>query len=482
MRDLARIAVEEALRRGASQADARVERVLVEELLVRNGELAMAQTREEFGLGISARLGGGQGFSAVPIEGSADREAALAAARKAVQAARELAPTCSSPRPFAPEPGHRGEFRTPLVIDPFRVPLAQKVEHLRAAEGSLAGRPEVVNREAALSLRREERWHVSSEGLDVHQDLLRTGAGIAATAVDAGQCERRSYPASFGGDFAGRGYEHVLEMDLAAHGPRVRDEAIALCRAPQCPGGVRDLILMGNQLMLQIHESVGHPTELDRALGAERDLAGGSFATPDQLGRLRYGSELVNLVCDSTAAGGLDTRGWDDEGVASGRWPIVERGLFVGYHTNRALCERIGEARSRGAARAESWYHPAIIRITNLSLMPGDWSLERLIADTEDGVVCDTVKTWSIDQQRVNFQFTTEAGWEIKQGKRTRLLRSPTYQGRTLDFWNSCDAICDASHWRLWGVPNCGKGNPMQVAEMSHGASPARFRRVLFVT
>jgi TldD protein len=199
------------------------------------------------------------------------------------------------------------------------------------------------------------------------------------------------------------------------------------------------------------------------------------------LGSLRYGSESVNLVADSTAAGGLDTRGWDDEGVASGRWPIVERGRFVGYHTSRGWAGRIKESASRGAARAESWYHPAIIRITNLSLMPGSWKLDDLIADTEDAILCDTVKAWSIDQQRVNFQFTTELGFEIKNGRRTRLLRSPTYQGKTVDFWNSCDAVCDASHWRLWGVPNCGKGNPMQIAEMSHGAAPARFRKVTFV-
>jgi TldD protein len=186
-------------------------------------------------------------------------------------------------------------------------------------------------------------------------------------------------------------------------------------------------------------------------------------------------------VADSTVEGGLDTRGWDDEGVASGRWPIVERGRFQGFHTSRAWAARIGERASRGAARAESWFHPPIVRITNLSLLPGTWKLDALIADTQDGVLCDTVKTWSIDQQRVNFQFTTELGRIIRDGRLAELVRSPTYQGRTLEFWNSCDAVCDASHWRLWGVPNCGKGNPMQLAEMSHGAAPARFRKVTFV-
>ncbi|HUR27423.1 MAG TPA: TldD/PmbA family protein [Planctomycetota bacterium] len=480
MDSLARLAVETALRGGATHADARVERIAIEDLALRNGELALANAREEFGLGISVHAGA-VGFAALPLSGARDEASAIAAATRALAAAKKLAVLMREPLEFAPEPGHRGEFRTPLAIDPFAVPLKERIELLRSADQSLAGRPEVVAREAGLSLRREERWHVSSDGLDVHQVLTRTGAGIAATATAAGQCERRSFPASFGGDFAGRGYEHVLEMRLAENGERVRDEAIALCHAPPCPPGERDLILMGNQLMLQIHESVGHPTELDRALGAERDQAGGSFAQPAMLRQLRYGSEHVDLVADSTAEGGLDTRGWDDEGVASSRFPIVERGLFVGFHTNRAFAARVGEAHSRGAARAESWYHPAIIRITNLSLLPGTWKLDALIADTEDAILCDTVKTWSIDQQRVNFQFTTELGWEIKHGGRTRLLRSPTYQGRTVEFWNSCDAVCDASHWRLWGVPNCGKGNPLQIAEMSHGAAPARFRKVTFV-
>ncbi|MDP6840026.1 MAG: TldD/PmbA family protein, partial [Planctomycetota bacterium] len=195
----------------------------------------------------------------------------------------------------------------------------------------------------------------------------------------------------------------------------------------------------------------------------------------------RYGSDLVNLVADSTVPGGLDTRGFDDECVPSGSWHVVKDGIFTGYHTSREWAARIGEERSRATARAEGFGNPPIIRITNLSLMPGDWRLDDLIADTEDGVLCDTVRMWSIDQRRLNFQFTTEIGWEIKNGKLGRMLRSPTYQDTTPEFWNRCDAICDADHWQLWGVPNCGKGNPMQVAEMSHGAAPARFRSVNFV-
>jgi TldD protein len=216
--------------------------------------------------------------------------------------------------------------------------------------------------------------------------------------------------------------------------------------------------------------------------GHEVDLAGSSFATTDKLGKFQYGSEIVNLVADSTVAGGLDTRGFDDECVPSGRWHVVKDGVFTGYHTSREWAGRIGESESRGTMRAEGWYNPPIIRITNLSLMPGTGELDDLLADTEDGAVFgDAVKMWSIDQRRLNFQFTCEIGWEVRGGKLARMLRSPTYQGTTPSFWRSCDAICNEDHWELFGVPNCGKGNPMQVAEMSHGAAPARFRDVTFL-
>jgi len=345
----------------------------------------------------------------------------------------------------------------------------------------MKGANETVAREASLSLRREEQWQASSEGSAIHQRLTRTGAGIAATSSARGEVQRRSYPASFGGNYKSGGFEHVLAWDLAAHGARVRDESAALCSADACPPGRRALILASNQLMLQIHESVGHATEIDRVMGHEVDLAGASFATLEKLGTFRFGSPIVNLVADSTLEHGLDTRGFDDECAPSGRWPIVKDGLFVGYLTARGWSRPAGEERSRACARADGWYSPPIVRITNLSLSPGTWKLDDLVRDTEDGVLCDTVKMWSIDQRRVNFQFTTEIGWEIKDGRVGRMLRDPTYQGATPEFWRSCDAICDASHWELWGVPNCGKGNPMQIAEMSHGCSPARFRDVTFV-
>lgn len=482
MMDTAQAAVEAALKAGADYADARVNRCSREEFVLQNGSLEGADAPDGLGIGVRVLLGGAWGFAAAPATFDDAHEVAPGLARRAVKVARDCAPARRDPVALVPEPGHVGEYVTPVAEDPFSVPLETKLDLLRAADESLRGRSEVVVRRATLSLRREEQWHASSDGANLHQVLVRSGAGIASTAAANGQVETRSYPASFGGNYKSMGWEFVEELDLPAQGERVRDESIALCHADPCPAGERTLILGGSQLMLQIHESVGHPNELDRVFGHEVDLAGRSFATTDLLNGFQYASPAVSLVADSTVPGGLDTRGWDDECVESGAWHVVRDGRFVGYHTSREWAGRIGEARSRGTSRAESWYDPPIVRITNLSLQPGDWALDDLIADTEDGtVLADTVKMWSIDQRRLNFQFTCEVGWEIQDGKLGRLLRRPTYQGRTPEFWRSCDAVCDARHWELWGVPNCGKGNPLQVAEMSHGAAPARFRGVTFV-
>lgn len=482
MMNVARTAVEAAEKAGATYADARVNRLLREELVVRNGAVGRAEATEEFGMGVRVLKDGCFGFAAAPLVHGEEEALARRLAERAARMAGELSIAIQEPPELAGREGHIADYSTPVEIDPFALSLRERAELLREAEASLEGDARIVAREASLSLRREEQWQASSEGARIHQVLVRTGAGIAATAADRGQVQTRSYPASFGGNYKTGGFEHVLALRLAAHGPRVRDEALALCAADACPAGKRTLILGASQLMLQIHESVGHPNELDRVFGHEVDLAGSSFATTEKLGSFRYGSPLVNLVADSTIRGGLDTRGFDDECVPSDTWHVVQDGLFTGYHTSRQWARRIGEAHSRGTARAEGWYNPPIIRITNLSLMPGTWKLSDLIADTEDGAIfADTVKMWSIDQRRLNFQFTCEIGWEIRGGKLGRMLRNPTYQGTTPEFWGGCDAICDAEHWDLWGVPNCGKGNPMQVAEMSHGAAPARFRGVTFV-
>ncbi|MCE9594790.1 MAG: TldD/PmbA family protein [Planctomycetes bacterium] len=480
MERLAKEAIERGLALGATYVDARVERIASETLVVRNERLSEASSREEFGLAVRALVDGAFGFAAAPLA-RGDASTARALAERAVALGRKLAPARTSKVELSPEPPAVGEFKTPFAIDPFALRDAEKLGPLRAAVAALGGRSEVSIREATFGARSRISWFASSEGAAFHQELLRTGAGIAATATASGEVVTRSWPASLGGDYQPGGFERVAEFELLAHAPRVRDEAIELCSAPTCEPGRHDLVLASNLLMLVIHESVGHATELDRALGCETDLAGHSFATPDRRGTLLFGSPWVELVADSTAVGGLDTRGIDDEGVRSQRWPLIHAGRLVDFQSSREWASALGASSSRGNARAQSWYHPPIVRITNVCLEPGSWDLEALVADTGDGILCDGVKMWSIDEQRRNFQFTAELGVEIRGGKRGRLVRAPTFTGDTLEFWRSCDAVCGPLHFRWWGITNCGKGNPMQEAEMSHGAAPARFRRVRFL-
>jgi TldD protein len=266
-------------------------------------------------------------------------------------------------------------------------------------------------------------------------------------------------------------------MELERHAGRIAEEAVALLSAPQCPSGVTTVILDASQVGLQIHESCGHPTELDRVFGTEAAYAGTSFMTTEQLGRLRYGSAQVSITADALSPGGLGTFGWDDEGIPAQRTFLVKEGLFTGYLTSRETARRIGQE-SNGTMRADGWNRIPLIRMTNVNLEPGSTPLERMIGETEDGVYMETNKSWSIDDKRLNFQFGTQLAYEIKKGKRGRMLKNATYAGITPEFWNSCDAVGPASEWRLWGLVNCGKGQPVQLAHVAHGAAPARFRNV----
>ena len=334
--------------------------------------------------------------------------------------------------------------------------------------------------EASMTFRRIEQFFASSTGSAIHQIKMQSGAGVVATAFAGNEIQRRSYPNSFGGQHQLAGYELVESLDLVGNAQRVAEESVALHSAAQSPEGVKTIILDGSQLGLQIHESIGHPIELDRVLGMEANFAGMSFLTTEKLGKLRYGSEVVNVVADARLAhgSGLGTFGYDDEGVPAQCTPIITDGLFTGYLSNRETAISIGLKRSGGTMRTESWNRLPIIRMTNISLLPGTWTYENMIADTDDAILMETNRSWSIDDRRYQFQFSTEIGWEIKGGKKTRMLKNPSYSGITTEFWNSCDAICSREHWTLWGTPNCGKGQPQQTMGTGHGASPARFRNV----
>ena len=356
----------------------------------------------------------------------------------------------------------------------------KKLKVLLAADAAMARVRGVRTREGSMRFWRIEQHFASTEGHAIDQRVVHSGAGVTATATAPGEAQTRSWPSGHGGQFMARGYELVEELGLADHAEATAEEAVALLSAKPCPAGETTLIIGGSQVALQVHESCGHPTELDRALGTEANFAGTSFMTPDQLGRLQYGSELVTIVADATqegSPGGLGTFGFDDEGVHAQRADLVRKGRFVGYLTGREYAAELGLA-SMGAMRADGPLRLPLVRMTNINLLPGETPLEEMIAETDEGVLMATNRSWSIDDRRLNFQFGCEAAWEIKNGKRGALLKNPVYTGITPQFWGSCDAIGPAGEWTLWGVPNCGKGQPMQTARVGHGAAPARFRDV----
>ncbi len=476
MRELAYHAIDVVRLAGATYGDIRIIDDLREEISVRNGVPSVRRS-EGLGFGVRVIADGAWGFAASP---KLSKDEVERVARLAVEVAKASARLKKADVRLAPEPPHKDKWSSTYIIDPFSVPLERKLELLMKVDEILRRDKRIVASFGVLSFWREHQLFVSTEGAEIEQTILRSGGGFNATAFDtqSGEIQTRSYPGVQTSQYMQLGWEVIESYDFLGNAERVRDEAIALLSAQECPHGEFDLIIDGNQLALQIHESLGHPSELDRVLGMEANYAGTSFLTTEKLGTFRYGSEIVNIVADGTVPGGLATVGYDDDGVRSQRWYLVRDGIFCGYLTNRELAHAIGEERSRGANRADGWWSLPMIRMTNISLLPGEWDLEDLIADTQKGLFVTSNKSWSIDQRRLNFQFTMEVGWLIENGKLTKMVKNPTYQGITPDFWSRCDAICNERHWVLWGVPNCGKGQPPQRAEMSHGAAPARFRKV----
>ncbi len=462
---------------GVRYAEVRFVDTETEHLRVRDGRPEQITAGASRGAGIRVLADKAWGFAC-----SADLgEGALhEAAARAVAVARASSVVARAPVSFPEREASRGRYATRVAVDPFTIGLAEKLSVLDGPVRALRqGDPRLASAEAWMDWTRQRKHLLTTEGTDVEQTFHFGAFGMHVySRGDDGVTHRRSYPTWQGCDGFQGGYERVGALDLGAHVDIVRDEALALLAAPPCPTGPHTLLLESSQVALQLHESCGHPTELDRALGSEISLAGGSFMQPHLLGKLRYGSPLVTIVADATSEGGHGTFGWDDEGVPGGKHALVEGGLFVDYLSSRETAAALGRP-STGTMRADGWNRAPIIRMVNVSLEPGAaGSLEDLVADTDDGILVATDKSWSIDDLRLNFQFSCEIAWEIKHGKRTRILRNPFYTGITPAFWRSCDAVCGAGDWRLWGVANCGKGDPMQSMHVGHGAAPARFRGV----
>lgn len=473
--DLLQRALQAATKAGASYADVRIVRMRNEYLSTREDRISAVDSREEYGVGVRVIAGGAWGFSATPNVVIAEAERV---ARQAVAIAKANAALMKRPVTLSKETPHVDVWQTPLTKDPFKIPLEDKAELLLA-----------INREAmkvrgvkfvTSSYAAQAEWKLlaTTEGTYLEQEIVRLSPGYAVTAVDdkRGEFETREH------DFAARqaGWEYVEDAPLVADARRIAEEAVAKLKAPSVRDGKYDLILDPSNLWLTIHESIGHPTELDRALGYEANFAGTSFATPDKLGKLRIGSPLLTFYADKTTPGGLATCGYDDDGVKTQRWNLVDKGILVGFQTTRDQAGWIGEKQSRGSCYGDAFSSFPFQRMPNVSLAPGptERSLDDLVAATDRGIEVTGRGSWSIDHQRLNFQFSGQTFWEVKGGKRTRMLRDLAYQANTLAFWAGCDLIGGARSWQLHGTMSDGKGEPGQSNAVSHGCPPARFKQV----
>jgi TldD protein len=472
--ELVKHAVEAARAAGADYADARYVAEDQESLTVKNQEMEGIDRSHSEGVGIRVLVGGYLGFAATARSEEAEIDRT---ARLAVDIARAASRLPREPIRLAESEPAVARWETPILEDPFAVDLDEKVALLMEASRRMQAVPGLSFAEAGLDLYRRRSSFASTEGAEIEQTVVNSGGGIEATAIGNGEIQRRSFPNSFRGHITAAGYEHIRTLPLVEESERIGAEAVELLSAPDCPSEVTTVVLDGNQVVLQVHESVGHPIELDRVLRMEEAFAGTSFLTPEDRGHLRYGSELVTITADATLPGGLGTYGYDDEGVPAQKVTVVEDGVFRNFISSRDTAAVLGE-RSNGTARCDGWQNLPIIRMTNINLLPREGTLAEIIADTKDGLYLTTNQSWSIDDRRVNFQFGCEVAWRIKDGRLTQMYRNPNYTGITTEFWRSCDAVGGPDEWTVWGTPNCGKGQPTQTMRVGHGTVPARFRNV----
>lgn len=470
---LAARALDTASKRGAAYADIRFEDNRSERIEARNGIVATLADSTSRGYGMRALVDGAWGFAASSdlSDAGVDRTAA-----RAVEIARAGASIARRRVGEAPAKAYVDTFATPVVRDPLDVPLSERVNLLLEAEKALHVGPRISVGRAWMDLWRIDKYFYSTIGSKIEQRIRQSGSGMEAMAVGEGDVQTRRFPGDIGLYKAG-GWEIVEQAQLRENAARIGEEAVALLTAPQCPSGTFDVILGGSQVSLQIHESCGHPAELDRVMGWEANFSGVSFLEIEQLGTLKYGSDIVTIVIDNTLPEGLATVGYDDEGTKSVVSDIIRNGVLTGYEMSNDTARAIGRS-SNACVRAQSWEYVPMIRMCNLNLLPGDTPFENLFDDVKDGIYMESNRSWSIDDHRLNFQFGCEIAWEVKNGKRGRMLKNPTYAGVTPQFWNSCDAIADERSWVAWGTPNCGKGEPMQSGRTAQCASPARFRNV----
>ena len=473
--DLVKRALAAATKAGASYADVRVVRIRRETIATREDRVERVSANEEYGVGVRVIAGGAWGFAATPSVTANDAERA---ARDAVATAKANASLMKRPVVLAPVPANVDVWQTALIKDPFKIPLEDKAELLLAINREAMKVPGVKFATSQYAAVAEWKLLASTDGAYIEQEIVRLGPGYSVTAVDdkRGEFESRDYqlpPRQ-------AGWEYVEAAPMVADARRVGEEAVEKLKAPSVSPGKKELILDPSNMWLTIHESIGHPTELDRAMGLEANYAGTSFATPDKRGKLRVGSPILTFFADKTTPGGLATCGYDDDGVATQKWNLIENGVFVDYQTTREQAGWIGAKASRGTCYGDSYASFPFQRMPNVSLAPGaqERSIDDLVAATDSGIVIVGRGSWSIDHQRLNFQFGGQTFWEVKGGKKVRMLRDVAYQANTLEFWASCDLLGGPKSWQMHGSLSDGKGEPSQSNAVSHGCPPARFRKV----
>lgn len=473
--DLVKRALAAATKAGASYADIRLVRRHNETVRTREDRVENITSFDDYGIGVRVIAGGAWGFAASPLAVATEGERI---ARIAVDIAKANAKLMKRPVTLAPTPPVSDTWQTQLTKDPFKISLDDKAELLLAINREAMKVPGIKFVTSFYAAGNEWKLLASTDGAYIEQQITRIGPGYSVTAVDDkhGEFETRDH------GFPPRqaGWEYVEQAPLVADARRISEECLEKLRAPSVTAGKRDLVLEPSNLWLTIHESIGHPTELDRALGYEANFAGTSYATVDKRNKLRIGAPILTFYADKTTPGGLATCGYDDDGVATQRWNLVENGVFVNYQTTREQAGWIGEKTSRGTCYAESYAAFPFQRMPNVSLQPAgqDRSLDDIIAATDDGILISGNGSWSIDHQRYNFQFGGQAFWEIKRGKRVRMVKDVAYQANTIAFWHACDLLGGASSWKMGGSMNDGKGEPTQSNAVSHGCPPARFRKI----
>lgn len=466
--------IKEAKKGGAEYADFRSVRALEEEIRVSDGKPSALDYEKDFGFGVRVLKKGAWGFASSP-------DFTSPCVRNTVKKAIEIAEASSYLKDrdvkLAPEGIYRDTYKTPYEIDPFSVPLERKLAFLEKLDLDMSKDKKVNSRETFLHFKKEWRYFVSTEGSRILQQIVKSGAGITAMAFGDHHRASRSYPQP-SGQYQTIGYEILRKLDFESNIPKVLEDINRLLKAESGPSGEMDLVLDGPLMSLQIHESLAHALEMDRVLGVEESFSGTSYATVDKLGKLRIGSKLLNFYADLSTPFGLATCGYDDEGVKAHRTYLIKEGILTDYLSSREYAALIGH-RSTGALFAARWPDLPIIRITNVSLEPGDMTIDELISEIKNGVFIQGISSWSIDDKRLNFRLSGEIGWEIKNGERTgKVFKRPSYSGNTIEFWNSLDGLASKKYWEIWGTPNCGKGEPGQTIGTAQGTSPGRFRKI----